>query len=88
MDTQDSHPKIDFKEFQKVSERFFSAMDQIVAQHGYEKLTPLNVSNQAKLPEESIQRYFNSFEMLCKMYDHYVVLNQQLRLASGQTKLD
>ncbi|GAB2683609.1 hypothetical protein GCM10027037_00670 [Mucilaginibacter koreensis] len=74
-------------EFVQVWHRFRIAIDLLVQEQGYEALTAPNLCKLAELPESAIFTYFGSLDILLRMHDHSVMLDQFLKLRSGGEKL-
>ncbi|WP_345949204.1 hypothetical protein ABDD95_20370 [Mucilaginibacter sp. PAMB04274] len=75
-------------EFFKVWHRFRIAIDLLVLEKGYEALTAPNLCKLAQLPESTILTYFGSFDILLRMHEHTIMLDQFLKLRSGGENLE
>ena len=74
---------IDFFEFQTVWLKCVSAMDRLIMEKGYEALTSENICKYTGLTEKAIDAYFGSMDILLKMHDGIILLEQQFKTKYG-----
>ena len=81
-------PTIKFSEFLIVWVKCVSVMDTLIMEDGYEALTVKNICQRSGLPESAIDTYFGGLEVLLKMHDGVILLDQAYKMRIGNEKLE